>query len=354
MVRPTLWVCFLVLAGVGCEQQSPGPAGTDASRLAPAEPVEPAEDDPRTVRLPDVPDPNAPVDANRPVMALIAGRPIYMDRLHEILVEIKGSQIASHLILNELVRQEARTRGVEITGEDVLAEGDAMCRMLFGEDATRRQLEESLDAYLADPSRSRLEWELTVYRNALLGKMVRSDLEVPEAMLRDEFGRRYGRKVVVRHIEVASRADAKEVLDRLAEGAEFADVAAKYSTNPSGRNGGLLPAFGADEARVPSAFRKVALAMDRVGEVSNPVKVQTRYHILKLERVIQPRNARFEDVRDELEADLRARLAVSRREALLRELLRTARQEGRIRIVHPVLKEEWDRHERARREAGAP
>jgi foldase protein PrsA len=349
-----LRVSLLALVGIGCGQQTDAPAGPDAARPRAEASADTPSRTPPGVRLPDVADANAPVDANRPVMAMVAGRPIYMDRLHEILVEIKGSQIASHLILNELVRQEARRRGVDITGQDVLAEGDAVCRRLFGEDLTRRQLEESLEAYLADPSRSREEWELMVYREALLGRMVRSDIEIPEEMLRDEFGRRYGRKVVVRHIEVASRADAKEVLDRLEEGNDFADVAAKYSTNPSGRNGGLLPAFGADEARVPPAFRKVALSLDRVGEVSNPVKVQTRYHILKLERVIEPRDVRFEDVRDEVEEVLKARLSASRKEALLGELLRAARDEGRIRIVHPVLKEEWDRHERARREAGAP
>lgn len=82
------------------------------------------------------------------------------------------------------------------------------------------------------------------------------------------------------HILVADEQTAQKVLAELKNGADFGKVAEKYTIDPSGKaNGGDLGWF-APGMMVPE-FEKAAFAL-KVGEISEPVKTQFGYHIIKL------------------------------------------------------------------------
>ncbi|MGE0629326.1 MAG: peptidylprolyl isomerase, partial [Hyphomicrobiaceae bacterium] len=88
-------------------------------------------------------------------------------------------------------------------------------------------------------------------------------------------------QVKVRHILVDSEDKAKEVVEKIAHGAEFSDMARQYSKDPGSRdNGGNLGYFGRGQM-VPQ-FEEAAFKL-APGEFSQPVKSQFGWHIIRVD-----------------------------------------------------------------------
>ncbi|MGA3079316.1 MAG: peptidylprolyl isomerase [Bryobacteraceae bacterium] len=96
-------------------------------------------------------------------------------------------------------------------------------------------------------------------------------------------------------------AKAKEIRQKLVDGADFATLAKAESDDAgSGANGGDLGTFG--HGRMVPAFEEVAFKIP-VGELSQPVKSQFGYHIIKVE---SRQEKTFVEVRPEIERKLAA------------------------------------------------
>jgi len=290
---------------------------------------------PAAVDLPAAP---ATRPAGGEVMAYVNGKPIYMSQLHEFLVRGYGRQVAQELIAYELVRQEAVRCKVTVSDADVQAEHDETLKRMFGQVEQAEQREGLLEQFLARNKISRRQWDTTMRRNALLRKLAEGRAVVTEAELRDEFARQYGRKVVVRHIQSPSLHEAQEILKALAGGADFATLARQRSVNPSSRNGGLLPPITDKTQAVAPAIRQAAMAMKKKGELSEPIQVVTAFHVLKLERIIEPENVKFDEVKDKLSALVRARQVRFIRQQILQDLIIQAERKSGIVYVNPILK----------------
>jgi peptidyl-prolyl cis-trans isomerase C len=81
------------------------------------------------------------------------------------------------------------------------------------------------------------------------------------------------------HILVKTEEQANQILKRLADGEEFDKVARRFSSCPSGKNGGDLGWFG--KGQMVPEFEKVAFAND-TGKVVGPVKTTFGYHVIKV------------------------------------------------------------------------
>jgi hypothetical protein len=105
-------------------------------------------------------------------------------------------------------------------------------------------------------------------------------------------------EVHARHILVETEDEAKAVAAELKKGADFADLAKQKSKDPGASDGGDLGWFTKDQM-VPE-FSEVAFKLDK-GQLSDPVKSQFGWHVIKVEdkRMRQP--PEFEKVRDQLE-----------------------------------------------------
>ena len=87
-------------------------------------------------------------------------------------------------------------------------------------------------------------------------------------------------EVHARHILVPTEDEAKAVLADLKKGADFAAVAKEKSKDPAAAEGGDLGYFTKDQM-VPE-FSTVAFKLGK-GELSDPVKTQFGWHIIKVE-----------------------------------------------------------------------
>jgi peptidyl-prolyl cis-trans isomerase D len=98
--------------------------------------------------------------------------------------------------------------------------------------------------------------------------------------------------------EAAVKAKAEEILKEAKGGADFAELARKYSEDESNaKNGGDLDYFG--RGRMVPEFDAAAFNMEP-GQISDPVKTQFGYHIIKLTEKKPGTTRPLEEVKQQL------------------------------------------------------
>lgn len=130
---------------------------------------------------------------------------------------------------------------------------------------------------------------------------------------------RMDKEIKARHIlfKVAENADeqavkavenkAKDVLEKARKGEDFEELARTYSEGPSREKGGDLGFFSSGQMVGP--FEEVAFQM-KAEEISDLVRTQFGFHIIKVEEVREARTKPLEEIRDEIEQTLRSLTAV--------------------------------------------
>lgn len=86
-------------------------------------------------------------------------------------------------------------------------------------------------------------------------------------------------KATARHILVDTEKQCAALKKDIEGGADFADVARKHSSCPSGKQGGDLGEFG--PGMMVREFDEVVFSAD-VNTVQGPVKTQFGYHLLEV------------------------------------------------------------------------
>ena len=105
-------------------------------------------------------------------------------------------------------------------------------------------------------------------------------------------------EVHARHILVPTEDEAKAILAQLKGGADFATLAKEKSKDPGAAEGGDLGYF-TKEQMVPE-FSEVAFKLGK-GQLSDPVKTQFGWHIIKVEDKRTRPTPTFEQVKPQIE-----------------------------------------------------
>src|SRR5579871_4831087 len=105
-------------------------------------------------------------------------------------------------------------------------------------------------------------------------------------------------EVHARHILVETEDDAKTIEAELKKGGDFAELAKTKSKDPGASDGGDL-GFFTKEQMVPE-FANVAFSLEP-GKISDPVKSQFGWHIIKVEEKRNRKPPEFDQVKAQIE-----------------------------------------------------
>jgi peptidyl-prolyl cis-trans isomerase C len=105
-------------------------------------------------------------------------------------------------------------------------------------------------------------------------------------------------EVHARHILVETEDEAKGIVEELKKGADFAELAKKKSKDPGASDGGDL-GFFTKEQMVPE-FSAAAFALEP-GKISDPVKSQFGWHVIKVEEKRNRKPPDFDQVKGQIE-----------------------------------------------------
>ena len=263
------------------------------------------------------------------------------------LAKVNGRAV-DPLRFQELVNRIAQNYGGKLSLSDMamvdtMALGQAIDFTLMQEEAEKRvhvsgsEIDQALDNVMQQqkiPSKRDLE-EALKRTGLTLGKFrdfIKGDIEVQKLQMKlmeevkvtpDDL-----REVRASHILVSSEAEARDILQQLRDGADFASLARKYSLDPgSARKGGDLGYFSTGS--MVESFDKAAFGL-KPGEVSGIIQTQFGYHIIK---VTDSRLRKFPGAKGEIEqAALR-----EKQDKAFRRWYSEVRSKAKVEVLNPVL-----------------
>ncbi len=106
-------------------------------------------------------------------------------------------------------------------------------------------------------------------------------------------------EVSARHILVESEDEAKKIAADLKKGGDFAAVAKEKSKDPGSKDSGGDLGFFTKDQMVPE-FAEVAFKLDK-GQISDPVKSQFGWHVIRVDDKRAKQPPAFEQVKDQIE-----------------------------------------------------
>ncbi|MGM0397068.1 MAG: peptidylprolyl isomerase [Bacillota bacterium] len=106
------------------------------------------------------------------------------------------------------------------------------------------------------------------------------------------------------HILVEDEDKAEEIIQEIDDGLDFEEAAANYSSCPSKEAGGSLGEFG--KGQMVPEFEEAAFNLE-VGAISEPVKTQFGYHIIRLDAKNEAQEPQFEEVKEQVQQQVLAK-----------------------------------------------
>jgi peptidyl-prolyl cis-trans isomerase C len=229
-------------------------------------------------------------------MVLLTGLPVRAEDANPVLAKVNGAEIRqSDMALAE------EELGPSLAQMDPATKRENVLSFLIDMKIVAKAAE---DKKIED--RDDFKARLAFARNRLLmdnllaveGKAATTD-EAMKKVYEDAAKQISGEQEVhARHILVETEDEAKAIEEELKKGADFAELAKKKSKDPGASDGGDLGFFTKDQM-VPE-FSAVAFALEP-GKISDPVKSQFGWHIIKVEEKRDRKPPDFAQVKPQIE-----------------------------------------------------
>lgn len=249
----------------------------------------------------------------------------------QVLAEVNGSTITTGDFSNELKNLPEYLKSMAETPQGRKEMLDTMViRELILQQAAKDGLDKSPEvAQKLEDLKKRLVVEV------FLKKRVETDAKVSDDDLKkfydqnkDKF--KTGEQFRASHILVKTEKEAKDIAAQIKAGGNFEELAKKYSVDASASRGGDLGWFG--KGSMVPAFEKAATAL-KEGQVSDVVKSDFGYHIIKLTGK-RPAGIRpFEEVKDQI----KAAIMPSKQQEVFQKIKEELKKSAKINIKEDVL-----------------
>ena len=199
----------------------------------------------------------------------------------EVLVKSKVGNVTQSELYNEMKHAQGEQTLQLLVLEKVL---DAKYKVSDKQvDAKvkdmKEQLGENFDAYIAQQGHTEKSLKKFLRLNLLQEAALTDGVEVTDAEIEERI-EMMTTELNAKHVLVADEETALKVKKELEGGADFAEVAKKYSTEPAAQeSGGDLGWFG--YGKMVKEFWEGAYALE-VNEISEPVQSEHGFHIIKV------------------------------------------------------------------------
>ena len=191
-------------------------------------------------------------------------------------------EIKEQLIIQELQLQRGQDFGVRIS--------DTELNQTFAQIASSNgvDIEKFIDEYEAsgqnyEKLREEVRRDMIIQRvqRGIVGGLINiTDQEIDGFLATEEAIAQLTPELLVRQIQVKTKALAEEVLKKIDEGESFEDLVESNSINQNRLQGGLMPWRKINE--MPSIFAN-AMKEQSLGFISEPIETGSGFHLLKLE-----------------------------------------------------------------------
>lgn len=228
------------------------------------------------------------------IVAKVGDENITKEELYDLMVQQYGQQALDALIVEKIVELEVENENIEISEEEVEEEFDKMKEELGGEFQFNQALQQS--GLTAESLKDNITMNLKINKLiepyiSITDDEMREYFEVNKSVLAQK------EEVKASHILVDTKEEADEVKEKIDSGEDFAELAKEYSKDGSSEVGGDLGFFG--KGRMVPEFEEVAFKLG-IDEVSEPVKSEFGYHIIKVFEKIEGKNPTYEDMKDDI------------------------------------------------------
>lgn len=241
--------------------------------------------------------------ANDEVLATTKAGNITKEDLYKEMKDSIGVEVFENLILKKAIENE-----FTISDEEL-------------QEAIEKQKDpygDSFDSYLDQNNYTEDYFNKQVELALFQQKLIQSLDDVTEEEAKAEY-EKMKTEIHARHILVEDKKTAEEMLKKLEDGGDFADLAKEYSTEPIAKETGGDLGWFAPGKMIPE-FDNAAFNLE-VNEISQPVKTSFGYHIIE---VLEKRDKDLEKTFEELQPEIENKLNQSKFNEKLEELLQKA------------------------------
>ncbi|PFA63016.1 foldase [Bacillus sp. AFS015802] len=229
------------------------------------------------------------------VVAKVGSESISKEDLYTTLVDQYGDGALDTLIAEKIVKLESEKKDLTVKDSEI----DEELKNIKGQYDSDEAFKEALAS-----SGTSLESVKENIRTFLLTeKLLKDRVTITDDQIKEYFEANkdtfaQAEQVEASHILVKDEKTANEVKAKLDDGGDFAELAKKYSTDTSNaESGGELGYFGKGE--MVQAFDDKTFSMKK-GEISEPVKTEFGYHIIKVTGKKEAKEAVLADHKDEI------------------------------------------------------